>query len=218
MGIRLLDINNPEPYLRTRDHVRFIGNWPVAVKDCDIQIGITQPIRWEQIAILQRGAASAANVWDIELNDTNGFLPRATNTLYEIRMAFHGAALLYMIWPTPSTFFYQLENATFRPDVTSESNRYVGFFEQKDLGSPEKSFTERLLRFITVDDMQPMLMRFYAEPIEPDEKIVIDMVVNRCEIMKIDTVPPNFRPIYSYEQYGFTTQLAADVGIGRLRA
>ncbi|MDP2660650.1 MAG: hypothetical protein Q8R28_07970 [Dehalococcoidia bacterium] len=216
MGVTLLDPTRPDPMLRPRDHVLFRGNWPSSVRDCPIQVGITQQIRRQNIGVLQRGAASATNIWDLELNDANGFLPRAVNSLYEIRLAFSGNALLYVIWPTPSTYFFTLENPTFRPDVTSETNRYVGFIEPADLGTPKKNFQERFLRITTVDNMQPVLLRFYSETIEADDKVTIDMVINRCQLNRLPdgTQMPNFRPIYSYELYNFTTVLGNDVGQG----
>lgn len=223
MGVRLLDINNPEPLLRTRDNVQFIGNWPVAVRDCFLQVGVTQQIRRQNIAILQRGAGNAANVWDLQFNDANGFLPRSESTLYEIRLSIRLAGEMYVIWPTPSTYFDQLENATFRPDPTSDSLRYVGFFEQNDLGTPENNYQERLLRLTTVKDMQPILLRFYSETIEQDDKVLIDMLINRCQIFKFapEQRPQAWRPVYSYEQFNFTTAIAPDSGIatlGQIRA
>ncbi|MDP2662804.1 MAG: hypothetical protein Q8R28_18980 [Dehalococcoidia bacterium] len=216
MGVTVLDPIRPDPLLRPRDHVLFYGNWPTYVRECPIEIGITQTIHRENVQVLTRGAANSANIWDLELNDTNGFLPRAANSLYEIRLSFKADALLYVIWPTPSTYFFQLENPTFRPDVTSDTNRYVGFVKPADLGTPEKNYQERLLRIITVKDMQPVLLRFYSETMEADDKIVIDFMINRCQLNKLPqtTSLPVFRPIYSYELYNFTSVLSAEGGAG----
>ena len=149
MGVKLLDPLVPEPWLRVRDHVLFVGNWPERWKPFNPlddsskvktfwEVQKTQQIQKENIAILGQGGGSAVNVWDLVLDDVNGFQPRGSRTLYEIRTSFHGDALLYIIWPTPSTYFYQLENPAFIPDLSSDTNRYVGFFKSSDLGSEEK--------------------------------------------------------------------------------
>lgn len=208
MGVLLLDRENPGSILRTRDHVQFVGEWPDRFRnESDPLAGTywrilkTQQIRKQNIQILQQGEALATRIFELELNDANGFHPRNPLSMYEVRISFRGAALLYVIWPTPSTLFHELEHPSFRPDVTSETERYVGFFEPTDLGSEEKAFREKLLRLHIVDDMQPILLRFYADTFEADEKIVVDFLVNRTKLERVDQPPQAWRPIFHFEEF-----------------
>lgn len=221
MGITLLDPVAPDPLLRRGEHVRFVGEWPKSVLEDENprfwRIERTQRIRKQNIQVVRNLGGTSTRVWELALNDSNGFLPQGVRTLYEMRMSFTGAALLYVLWPG-TTDWPVLERAASRPDLTSDTDRYVSFFDPDDLGTPENDYRERLLRFHTVEDMEPITLRWAAETVETDEKVVVDWLINRCLMFETTDRPPGWREILHYELYtaGWSAPRVAQNG-GRSR-
>lgn len=186
-------INKDDPrklFLKPREVVYFTESWPddhFAGKY--FEIVKNQTVK-RDVWIL----VPAASKVDVDLDETNGWLPTTKLAMFEINLSMKGEVLLYPMWPS-TDYYFRLEKAEFKPDYASDTNRYIGFLDEDDIPFDQ---TGSILKIYTVKDMDFIRLRLYNDSID-DEKAVLRLMVNRCKLRKLTTPPKIYRTIFHYK-------------------
>jgi len=160
----------PEPFLKEQFYVYFTENWDKKWSDRFFEVVLTQQIKFDLHGIVPTG-----RTWDIVFLD-QGLVPENPKTLYEILIGFKGYGLCYPRLPS-TDWYLKLEKAGFVPDPASDTYRYLGCYTPDEM-----PYTQPKLRAYCIKDMEPPVLRFYAESVETHEKIVAKFIVNRCRV------------------------------------
>lgn len=186
-------INKDDPrklFLKPREIVYFTESWPDdSIADKYFEVVKNQIVKrdvWKLIA--------AGSIVNIDLDETNGWLPNTKLAMFEINLSMKGEVLLYPMWPA-TDYYFRLERAEFKPDYGSDINRYIGFLDEDDIPFDQ---TGSILKIYTVKDMDYIRLRLYNDSVD-DEKAVLRFMVNRCKLKPLTEKPKIFRTIFHYK-------------------
>jgi len=180
--------------LEPRQNVHFVGrDWPDRFADKFFQVTRTQQIVHSRTFIL---APRQDHDFDFSDEDLAGLYPDIKDTLYEILIGVKssaGSALLYPRTPI-NEWYITLEKGGWIPDTAVDRKRYIGPYSE-EVSPPEKP----QIRYHTVKDMDSCGLKLYNDlPTGIDNKIVLDMVINRCRIEEVSR-PEVYRDILWYD-------------------
>ena len=178
-------------FLKPGENVYFTESWPIDwLAGKYFTVVKNKVVRRDIIKTISSGGKI-----DYDLDSDNGWLPLKQKELYEINLTMKGGVLLYPMWPS-SDYFLSLENPDYKPDYTSSTNRYIGFFEEVDIPIIEDPEKGGILKIYTVKGMHKIRLRLYNDSIE-DEKVVLRLLTNMCILEEISK-PAVFRKIQHY--------------------
>jgi len=127
------------------------------------------PVNDEILIDLSNGTATSKNLY-----------PTAVNWLYEINIGFRPGNYMVYVQVPVGTYMDRLHEASMRPNVGNVTMRYLGAFKPEDSPSGDKR-----LFIYAVRDLEPIILETYVDSGSDFEKVVMDIVVNKCELEEI---------------------------------
>jgi hypothetical protein len=128
---------------------------------------------------------------DVDLsNESSGqkLYPNVAENLYEVLIGFkEGNYLTHIFFPSDFPI-YQLDYPGMTPSVASSTLKYLGAVKPTD--SPVENPTFRLY---FVYKLKPIILRLLADDGVADEKVTLELMINRCQ-MSFEQLPPNITP------------------------
>ena len=128
--------------------------------------------------------------------------PDTETELNEILVGFAGDVLVHPMIPG-SRYFHKLAYTGMIPELTDDVKRYIGPWKPVD--SP---YYEPKLRFSFLYKLTPLKLRLYVDSPNTYEKVIIRLLINRCDIEKIT---PTQEEISKARQVKYYTELSKGV-------
>jgi len=163
-----------EPYLRVGQYVFLQGKWRTEggkwLEDKLFKVMKADAFNYYKAYIVKSGESG-----DLDLKDDLSLYPEEYDTLYEIGVSLLGNGKLFIKLPSDK-YYYYLEKEGIIGEVSAATE--VGGFTEEMLPREEP----KILREYTIRDMRDKISYTLVNTSYKDEKLILDMTVNRVKI------------------------------------
>lgn len=165
--------------------VYFTGGWPSthdAIREKLFRIETCNQVPYPRSYIIPTG-----DYRDVDFSNGSGtfqesMYPENQNSLFEVLVGFKPGAFISQ-WEIPSgKSIHQLEFAQMYPDLTDTVKRYLGARTAED--SP---YDDPRIKLYFVKDLAPLIMTLYCLPGVDFEKVMVSIIVNKCNMRIVES-------------------------------
>lgn len=181
----------PRPKILLVDHwVRFSNNFPDSlnhVKGKTARISKQQQVTYELSWMVKENCYIDVNLSNEDAGKK--LYPNVSDNLYEMLIGFKPGNYFCQVYFPADYPIFQLDHTDMTPLITNDTYKYLGAIKPTD--SPAE---DPIFKLYLVYDLNPIILRLYADDGVAYEKMSIEFLINRCKMDFITPLPPHVIP------------------------